>query len=544
MMSAPAHCNRRPAFAVALALAGLALASPPAGAQDPAFYALNDNGLLSLNATRMDDLPDSDWVSLVVNGSDRYALRDDGLVFKNGLKLYKLGCEDDNGDDLVEGNWVGIIFDGTSLWALSKLGYLAQDGVCVTQLDPGDFDFSTLFFGTSGMYSMRTDGTVYRDTTITPIFVWVAGPGEISGAGEGEAPDTEWLSGIVGTNGLPYALRRDGKVIRGDTNTVGDGDPSNGTVIADLPAPNGLSPTQLYTSLIFTGDEMWNVLRGSGHVFKEPNTLTALIELNDNGDTFVDLLPLPANKGAGTTDASFIALREDGNIFRETGVASVGKLPKSDYGELALSAAPPNLDNITNALPVVTKYTVLALTGTPVSFPILATDTDLASGDLVVTVDDETLPDGATFDDVARTISWPAPVLGSYKIKVQVDDGSGKLVKVAFQIKVKDPDDNPDKNFAPRAGKIKNVQGLVGIELALPIFATDQDGDPITITVDDTAEPFTLGATFDPVTNVFTWPDPALTNIGTYKVPFQVSDGTKTVKLTVQIKIKSSLLGF
>jgi hypothetical protein len=179
-----------------------------------------------------------------------------------------------------------------------------------------------------------------------------------------------------------------------------------------------------------------------------------------------------------------------------------------------------------------------------VSFPILATDTDLASESLVVTVDETTLPEGAVFDDVARTITWDAPVLGSYKIKVEVSDGVGNPVKVTYSIKVKDPDTNVDKNLAPRVSKIKNVQGLVGIELALPILATDPDGDPITITVDDTAEPFTLGATFDAKTNVFTWTDPALANIGTYKVKFNVSDGTKTVTLTVQIKIKSSLLGF
>ena len=540
-MSVAPTRDPRPALA-ALALAGLLLTAPPAGAQDPAFYALNDNGALSLNATIMDDLPGSKWVSLVVDGSDRYALRDDGVVFKNGLKQYKLECEV-GGESVTEGDWVGIAFDAGSIWALSKFGFLAQDGTCVTQLDAADFEFTTIFAGSTGFYSMRLDGVVYHNTTITPLLTLSGGPGETDGAAEGEAVDTEWKSGTVGEDGLVYALRRDGKIVRGDLETLGDGDPSNGTIIADLPF-NGTSPAQLYTDITFTADNTWNVIRGNGHVFKEPNTLTAVIELNDDGQLFVDLLPLPVVEGAGTTDASFIALRKDGKIFRETDEATVGKLPKSGYGELALSGAPPNLDNITNALPVVAKYTVLALTGEAVTFPILATDTDLASGDLVVTVDTETLPEGATFDDVARTISWPAPVLGSHKIKVQVDDGVGKLVNVTYQVKVKDPDDNPDKNFAPRVGKIKNVQGLVGIELALPILATDQDGDALTISVDDTAEPFTLGATFDAKTNVFTWEDPALANIGTYKVKFNVSDGTKTVVLTVQIKIKSSLLGF
>ena len=44
----------------------------------------------------------SKWVGLVVDGSDRYALRDDGLVFKNGVKLYKLNCTNTSGDNESE----------------------------------------------------------------------------------------------------------------------------------------------------------------------------------------------------------------------------------------------------------------------------------------------------------------------------------------------------------------------------------------------------------------------------------------------------------
>src|SRR5688572_7731073 len=107
--------DRRPALA-ALALGGLLLAAPPARAQDPSFYALNENGALSLNATLMDNLPSTKWVSLVVDGSDRYALRDDGFIFKNGVKLYELECEV-SGEDVNEGDWVGIAFDNGSIWA-------------------------------------------------------------------------------------------------------------------------------------------------------------------------------------------------------------------------------------------------------------------------------------------------------------------------------------------------------------------------------------------------------------------------------------------
>jgi hypothetical protein len=192
----------------------------------------------------------------------------------------------------------------------------------------------------------------------------------------------------------------------------------------------------------------------------------------------------------------------------------------------------------------VSQYTVQAVTGTPFTFPILATDVDKAEADLIVTVDPLTLPEGATYDPVTRTVSWLSPVKGSAKIKIEVDDGVGKPVKKTFKVKVRDPPENPEKNIKPRAGKIKGTQALVGIELRLPILASDQNGDKLTMTVDETLEPFTLGATFDPMTNTFIWSDPQLADIGTYSMKFQVSDGIKTVNRKVKVKLVSSFLGF
>ena len=63
-------------------------------AQTAALYALNDSGRLTLNATVLDSLSGSTWVDLLVDGSDRYALRDDGRVDMNGVKIYTIECED------------------------------------------------------------------------------------------------------------------------------------------------------------------------------------------------------------------------------------------------------------------------------------------------------------------------------------------------------------------------------------------------------------------------------------------------------------------
>jgi hypothetical protein len=532
-------------FALALAVALMALLTPALDAQTVALYSLNEKGRLSLNATLLDSLPGSKWVSLLVVGSDRYALKENGLVYKNGIKLYKLDCDDDTNKDVDEGDWLALVEVDGAIWALSRRGYLAKDGVCVTQLEEGDFQFEDLASGTSGTWSLRTDGAVFRDTTFQKTFAFLAGPG-LDDAEEGEAEDTSWKSAAVGPDDKVYALRADGKIVRGDL--LAEGEPiSNGTLIASLVFGNTASAATLYADLVFTENGNWNVVRGNGNVFIQPNTLSPAIELNGtpnngSGQRYVELLPLPS--GENTTDMSFIALRRDGKLYRETDEAAVAQLAKSNYGCLELSLDAPDLTNFKNALPVVTTYSIKAITGTAFSFPILATDTDRLEADLIVTLDPETLPAGADYDSKSRTVSWASPVKGKYKIKVEVDDGVGKPVKKTFSVQVKDPSTNPDKNAKPRGSKIKNVQGLVGMELRLPIHASDPDGDDLMISVDQSKEPFTRGASFDQKTNTFIWADPELSDIGTYKLQFKVFDGTKTITIKVTVKIVGSILGF
>jgi len=416
---------------------------------------------------------------------------------------------------------------------------MAQDGTCVTQLTQNGFLFTTIFTGPTGTWSLRADGAAFSNTTLANTFAFTAGPG-LDGLGEGLGDDTMWMSGAIGSDMKVYALRRDGKIVRGDLITGMD--PSPGTLVAALPTENSATDSNLYADIAFVEAGEWIVLRGNGELYQEPNSLTTLIDFGASGSTFVDLLPLPTSKSFGTTDVSFMALRKDGKIYRETSEDEVGDLPKSGYGTLGLSLDPPDLTTIENPPPEVAKWTAQAISGTSITVPILATDTADASEDLEVTVDTATLPVGVTYDEGARTITWADPVKGSAKVKFTVSDGVNKPVNATMSIKASDPDDNPDKNASPKVSKVKNVQGLVGIELSLPILAVDPDGDALTITVDDTLEPFTLGATFDAGTNTFLWADPALSSIGKYKVQFNVSDNVKTVKLSVTIEIVSSLL--
>ena len=76
---------------------------------------------------------------------------------------------------------------------------------------------------------------------------------------------------------------------------------------------------------------------------------------------------------------------------------------------------------------------------------------------------------------------------------------------------------------------------LIGHELALPIKATDRNGDPLTI------EPinqgiFLRGATFDSTTNTLHWL-PECIDAGRREARFRVSNGTKTSRLKVKIDV-------
>jgi len=73
-----------------------------------------------------------------------------------------------------------------------------------------------------------------------------------------------------------------------------------------------------------------------------------------------------------------------------------------------------------------------------------------------------------------------------------------------------------------------------------PFIVGDKDGDPLTVTVDTTLYPFTAGATYDPVTSLFTW-TPTAADEGTVDVKFKVSDGKVTVKLILPLKVKANL---
>ena len=80
------------------------------------------------------------------------------------------------------------------------------------------------------------------------------------------------------------------------------------------------------------------------------------------------------------------------------------------------------------------------------------------------------------------------------------------------------------------------LQALVGYPIGVPILAIDRDVDPLVISVDTTAPPFSAGATFDAATKTLQW-TPGVGNVGKVVARFTISDGVKQSKLSVVLKV-------
>ncbi len=530
-----------------LALAGLVVA-PDAAAQTY-LWALNETGQLTVNGTLLDKLPskfdedespeDADlqerWASLFVKGADGYSIRLDGRVSKTGAKLYDLAF-----DNITEHQWIDVVVtDDDAVWALRSDGRLSRNGESVADFNLGSFLFTDLTTDGEDVYSLRSDGAVYRDNITTKLFAFEAG--NFMGDGEGESDETFWDSlAIDPLDGMLHGLRRDGSVVRGDpADPGGEGDPPTGEVVAKLPFGDSATDNSIYVSIAFGADGRWWTIRGGGRVYNEDDVFDEVVDLpGDAEDDFDEVM-----RQIIATDTGFLALRYDGRVYDGSG--EIVNLTKDRYSAMQLSTTPPDLTNLKNGKPKVAGYAPKAVTGEAFAFPVLATDTDKAADELVVTADPDSVPPGAVWDDDARTLTWDAPgPAGKYAFKVTVDDGVAKPVKKTFKINVKDPDTNDAKNRPPQPTKVKGVQVLAGVPFEMPILVRDLDGDDVTVTVDETKEPYTLGATFDPMTNTFAWDDPPLDALGKYKLVFQISDGTKTKKLSVKIKLVSSILAF
>ena len=521
----------------------------PIAADDELIYTLNETGRLSINGTVLDSLvstfdPDDAknaqqrWLELAVAGADRYALRADGQLFKNGKRLYLLQFQ-----PTVPFQWLAMKVGDDGVIAIREDGLIAVNGTLTAFLpivgaDDVAFPFMELVFAGDHRYALRGDGALFKDEGPTAVFQFQAGPGAFTGLSDGLVAETLWLDvAIDPVDGHIYALRADGHLYRADPADEGSGGGAEipgGELVTEMPFP--LTPTfaDLYFEVEFTQNGEWKGIRRDGQLFSEISPQIPHVDYpgdRTEGDhQYVDLT---------TSGDDFWVIRRDGRVYKNFSVELLFKAPKRPYGRIALTSTPPDLSRFKNQKPVVAVYKTTVVEGEDVSIPLIATDGDKRFEDLVITPD--RVPAGAVWDAGSRVLNWAAAgPQGKYLFTVTVDDGKAKPKTFKQTIKIIAPDALLDKNKPPIVAKVKKLQALVGYELVVPVFATDPDGDSLAFSVDTNVYPFTEGATFD-VNNVFRW-TPVFEDIGKTKVVIEVSDGAKRKRLSLKIVVISPLI--
>ncbi|GJM21424.1 MAG: hypothetical protein DHS20C15_13390 [Planctomycetota bacterium] len=495
------------------------------------------------------------WSAHVILGPDRWSLRADGRISRNGKKFAQLPSY------FLAPDWIALdVVDDVS-YALRRDGVLTT-GEAVSVKFFQALSFFTSVAGWQGAgAAMRADGALFTpQDTLLPLLQFHGGLGQ-AGTTDGETLDTVWVDTVVHPEtGDLYALRRDGVVMRGVitpesafTEEVARLPPSfyeAGEVISlrrlTYPSPGSYADIEILAS----GD--WVVLRGDGVVFAgssplapgnvSPGSVEVLVDY-DGGNVFDTIFCDLAVNGD-----HFQAIRYDGKIFRDFTPEKFLNMPGEGYTDTFFVDEAPNLDAFKNNVPSVSRYRTTLLAGDPATtvIPVLPVDIDKAADELVVSVISE-LPEGVSWDPVARAFSVaPQAEPGRFKLRVSVDDGvTPKPKRFKFPVRVRPLDLNTKRNRKPTAGKIGGTLALVGIETVLPLIPIDRDGDSVTITPILDQGLFALpgsNASYDDSTRELRWL-PELEHVGKQFARFWLDDGTVKRKFRVKLKVKAPLLG-
>ena len=519
-------------------------------------YSLNTFGKLSVDGTVLDDLPgefdvdDDDvdhleqaWTGLVVEGPDRYMLRYDGLVVKNGKKIFRLPYHGYR--------WVGMAVENGTVFCLTADGVIAVDNDIVGDLAMEGYGFLALAVYQGRVYSLRSDGQTFRDADRDDFIRFEAGPGRASFFPDGWAVDTLWNRIAVDpVGGRLIALRTDGNLYGAPLSGIN----RFGTEIAELPFifdtdADGDDRTDefpvlddSYTDLETNEEGAWWVLSADGRVYSEyKGALVPEGDLPDQPDERTTLYYDLAVRG---TD--FWVVRNDARVYFDGQTPPILELPGTSYGRIAVSPDRPDTSSVEEHPPRATILHTRTVAKQPLTIPVAVSDTETATADLVVTpyaIPADSTGSTAVWDPAARALHWDAPqVPGTYKFRFDVSDGAS-TVRFVYVIEVLySVVDDPAENKPPKAPTISKARAIVGQPYSLPIIVDDRDEeDTLTVTPDLTKYPYTAGATFDAATNTFAW-TPAAEDVGDVKLKFPVSDGIKkkTVEFTLKVRDASA----
>jgi hypothetical protein len=542
--------------AVALAVACLSSVRGDAAVDGVYVYGMNLFGKLSVNGTIIDDQPgnfevdDDDvdgiedaWTGLAVEGSDRYSLQFDGLIRKNGKKLFKL--------PYYGYRWVGMAVEDGTVFCLTSDGMLAVNDDIVGDLAMEGFGFLALAVHNGRIYSLRADGQVFRDADREDFVKFTAGNGEASFFPDGWALDTLWLRIAVDPTGEGrlVALRSDGNLhwapLSGITTDgleiaelpfVYDWDEDDDEDVDDYPLAD-----DVFIDLELSPTGTWVVLCADGRVFTEQRG--ALVPDADLPDQFDQLPTLYTDLAVRGSD--YWVVRADGKLYCNGTTPPQLELPGTTYGRVAVSDQAPDTSEIEEHPPKATILHTRTVVGTPLTVPAIVSDTETATADIVVTPYklpvDET-GSAATWDAASRSMLWDAPqAAGEYKFKFDVTDSAGTTARFVYVIEVFGADDDPEENKTPKTPTITSARAIVGQPFVLPLVLDDKDHDALTVAVDLGDYPYTAGAVFDKSTNTFSW-TPAAEDQGDVTLKFKVHDGTVEKKFDFVLKVKNGLI--
>ena len=543
----PSRPAARPVAGLILAAAFLlGLASPAAAGDEESLfvYAVSERGVVTINGFQAeklkgsgsgktgDDFDKNSWWDIAVDGPDRYTIRRDGRVAKNGAKIKELN--DSN-------PWIAIAATGGTWAAIRKQGRVSQEGTVVVKYKDGSSIFTDVLIRDGEIWGLRADGRVFRGLNEDPVFFF----NQSSSGGDDSGKKKRWFSFTVHpiTNEI-YALRRDGEVVKGDPDLLTDdpdGDASSGEFVVDLPNNDDKSLDKYYNSIRFTDDGVFWAIRGDGRLYSSVDPTTFLVDFPGKPTSKQD----QDYRDLQTLGMDVYTLRMDGRVYRNTVDSPIINMKKKTWRRMGIGTEFPDTTNVKDYRPEASLWNIQSTVGDDLEFPILAVDRDMPAEDLIYTVDETTLPPGSSYDEKTRSIVWPAAgPAGTYTIVVDVDDGETQTVVTKQKVKLKDPDTDPEKNQKPLVGKIKKAKGLQGVIYTQPILVSDPDGDDMTVTLVVPNKGLPDGASYDAETGIFTWDVPHVDSLGSNKFTFEVFDGTATTKLKLSVKIQTSLVAF
>ncbi len=266
---------------------------------------------------------------------------------------------------------------------------------------------------------------------------------------------------------------------------------------------------------------------------------------NSTSDIYMD--PLFADQKKHDYHLKSAADRWDGNTWVQDSVSSPcidAGYPSSDYSkEPEENGDRINIGRYGNTIyasksyilknknaPVITSIPNATIgVGENLNFTVTASDAD---GDNL-TYSASNLPTGTTLNNESGFFSW-TPATGQegiYEITFNVSDGTfndSETANISVILKNK---------YAPVITSIPNTTIEIGENLNFTVTAFDADGDNLTYS----ASGLPVGANFNENSGFFSW-TPATGQEGTYKITFNVSDGTfndsETANISVILKNK------